>query len=128
MGQVEEKDGISLRMLVKNTAVGLAICIFFVVVLFLWLGNSEQNIGSDFVNNFGLLGLFSAVFFSDTVPTPGGAIPWITLCLQSQMTIEPIFFTCLAAYLLAGIIGFLFGRMIGLPKIIENFINNLLIT
>ena len=122
MCPADNKPKISMGMLVKNTAIGLVVCFLFVAVFYLWFGGSGQNLGSEFVNKFGLTGLFFCVLFSDTIPTPGGAIPWIILCVQSQMSILHISIVCLAAYLGAGLIGFAVGKTVGPPKFIENYI------
>jgi membrane protein YqaA with SNARE-associated domain len=118
----EQVPGNSTGIIIRSTIVGLVLCALFVLALKLWMGESGQQLGNDFVRSFGLAGLFTGVLVIDTIPTPGGAIPLMTLCLQAQVSIVSIYLTCLAANFTAGLIGYLLGRAMGLPKRLESFI------
>lgn len=118
----QQPQGNSTRVIIRSTVVGVFLCALFVLAFKLWMGDSGEDLGNDFVRKFGLAGLYTGVLIIDTIPTPGGAIPLMTLCLQAQVSIMSIYFTCLAANFSAGLLGYLLGRAMGLPKRLETSI------
>lgn len=81
------------------------------------------NAGADFVEHFGLLGIYLGLLFIDTIPTPGGALPILTLGLQGGISLFIIGCLSVLASYSAGIVGFVLGQYVAFPKIWKNTLN-----
>ena len=90
-----------------------AICAASIVFLTRYLGT---NIGEIAVEKFGFLGIYLGLLFIDTIPTPGGAIPILTLALQGGISPILLGATCLFASYCAGFVGYAAGKTFGFPK------------
>ena len=74
------------------------------------------NLGAEFVERFGLLGIYLGLLFIDTIPTPGGALPILTLGLQGGVPLFIIGCLSVLASYSAGIAGFLLGKNVPFPQ------------
>ena len=59
----------------------------------------ESNIGKDFIDQFGVFGLYFSLALIDTFPTPGGAVSVLFLGVQGGMSAPLLFFLALLAFL-----------------------------
>lgn len=103
----------------KNIAIGIIACV--AVVLLLSFGLNDENAGAQFVERFGLWGLFAGILFIDSIPTPGGAIPLMALCIQGGVPIWMILLVCLSGSSIAAIIGYFLGHTMGMPQKLEQW-------
>ena len=58
----------------------------FVMVMGFVFKEESEAFGKSFVEAYGLWGLWLGVLVTDGIPTPGGAIPLMTICLQGGRT------------------------------------------
>lgn len=105
----------SLLPSTKSIFVGVGLCLAFVVVMGFVFKEESEALGRSFVENYGLWGLWGGVLITDSFPTPGGAIPLMTICLQGGAHWIAIGATCLAASCGAGCLGYVLGRLMGIP-------------
>ena len=106
----------------KKMIVGVLICIAFVGVLGTVFAESSQELSTHFIETFGLWGLFVGALLIDSIPTPGGPLPLLTLCLQGGASFEIVFIVALLGSLGASCLGYTLGRTFGLPNSIENWL------
>ena len=106
---------LSLMPSTKSILVGIGLCLAFVMVMGFVFKDESEAFGKAFVEAYGLWGLWLGVLVTDGIPTPGGAIPLMTICLQGGAHWVAIGATCLAASCGAGVIGYCLGRMMGIP-------------
>lgn len=100
----------------KKLIVGFITALLFagaIVYLTRYLG---ADIGERAVEMFGLPGVFIGLLFIDTVPTPGGSIPILTLAMQGGLSPIVLALISLSASYCAGFIGFYLGRKWSFPK------------
>ena len=76
----------------------------------------SSNLGADFVDNVGYIGIYLSLFFIDSFPTPGGSIPILTLSIQGGVPILHLAALSVVASYTAGILGFVIGNFFGIPK------------
>lgn len=107
----------------KSILVGIVLCLAFVVILGFVFKDESEALGKSFVTAYGLWGLFVGVLITDSVPTPGGAIPLMTICLQGGAHWVAIGATCLSASCVAGFLGYALGRWMGIPIPLSNWMN-----
>ena len=100
----------------KRLTIGfLTAALFAGAIVFLtrYLG---ADIGERAVEIFGLPGVFLGLLFIDTIPTPGGSIPILTLAMQGGLSPIVLAFISLSASYCAGFIGFFLGQKWSFPK------------
>ena len=90
-----------------------ALCAGAIVYLTRLLGD---NIGERAVELFGLPGVFLGLLFIDSIPTPGGSIPILTLAMQGGLSPIILGLIALTACYCAGFMGFYLGRKWSFPK------------
>ena len=106
----------------KKMLIGVLVCIAFVGILGTVFAESSQELSTRFIETFGLWGLFFGALLIDSIPTPGGPIPLLTLCLQGGASFEIVFVVALFGSLGASCLGYTLGHTFGLPKSIENWL------
>ena len=84
-----------------------------IVYLTRYLGD---DVGERAVELFGLPGVFIGLLFIDSIPTPGGSIPILTLGMQGGLSPIVLGAISLTACYCAGFIGFYLGRRWSFPK------------
>lgn len=100
----------------KRLIIGFATAVIFagaIVYLTRFLGD---DIGERAVELFGLPGVFFGLFFIDTIPTPGGSIPILTIAMQGGLSPILLGFISLSSCYCAGLLGFYLGRKWSFPK------------
>lgn len=107
----------------KSILVGVGLCLAFVVIMGFVFKEESEAFGKSFVEAYGLWGLWTGVLVTDSIPTPGGAIPLMTICLQGGAHWIAIGATCLAASFGAGLIGYGLGRLMGIPSALALWMN-----
>lgn len=107
----------------KSLVGGVFACAAFVALLGLWMQSSDVDLGSYFVEKFGIFGLFFGIMLIDTVPTPGGGIPFMALSLQGGIPAWAVVCTCFAGTLCAGMLGYMLGRYMGIPNFLSKWLN-----
>jgi membrane protein YqaA with SNARE-associated domain len=102
---------------VKRLIIGVFSAIIFAAALVLLTRILGTNFGEKFVGEFGLLGVYLSLLFIDTIPTPGGAIPILTLSVQGNVPLFTLAGISIFASYTAGIIGYIIGRNFGFPQV-----------
>lgn len=111
-----EPDGLGLRALLGRLAVGLAAICGAVVVLAVTLQEPLQAVSEAFVAAFGLGGVFVAVILTDTFALTHE--PVLFAAHAGGLGFWPIFFTASVASVLAGILGWTLGGLLGrVPRV-----------
>ena len=59
-----------------------------------------------------------------SIPTPGGPIPLLTLCVQGGASLITVFIVALLGSLGASILGYALGKSIGFPQSLTTWMNN----
>lgn len=108
----------------KSVFAGVFVCLMFVILFGGVFKEQTESLGHLFVSEYGLWGLFLGVLVTDSLPTPGGAIPLMTLCLQGGAHWMAIGGTCLAASCGAGFLGYGLGLYMGIPITFSNWIED----
>ena len=100
----------------KRLIGGFVTAALFAGVLVYIMRYLGEDFGTRVVEIFGLPGVFFGLLFIDTIPTPGGSIPILTLAMQGGLS--PIILGCisLSACYCAGFIGFYLGQKWSFPK------------
>lgn len=100
----------------KRLLIGFATAVVFagaIVYLTRYLGD---DIGERAVDAFGLPGVFLGLLFIDSIPTPGGSIPILTLAMQGGLSPVVLGAIALSACYCAGFLGYYLGRIWSFPK------------
>ena len=71
-----------------------------------------------------LLGLFIAILLIDTFPTPMSYAPLMLLAIQGGMPIWVVFIASSLASMSGGLLGYSMGRLVGLPKRLEAWLED----
>ena len=74
-----------------------------------------QQLGEMAVSQFGLEGMGIAVLLIDGIPTPFSYAPVMLLGIEGGLSIQQVFMVSGTASFLAGLVGYGFGRMVGIP-------------
>lgn len=119
----QKQESNSLIPSTRSVLVGIGLCLAFVVILGFVFKEESEAFGKSFVEIYGLWGLFAGVLITDSVPTPGGAIPLMTICLQGGAHWVAIGATCLSASGGAGLLGYVLGRWMGIPPAMSRWMN-----
>lgn len=101
---------------IKRLFIGGITAAFFAGAIVVLTKTFGTNVGVVLVDTFGLLGIYLGLLFIDTIPTPGGAIPILTLALQGGLSPFILGLTCLFASYCAGFIGYATGKTFGFPQ------------
>ena len=101
---------------IKRLIVGIISTIIFAGALVILTRVLGTNFGEKFVEEFGIVGIYLGLLFIDTIPTPGGAIPILTLSVQGGVPLIALAALSVLASYTAGIIGYFIGRHFGFPK------------
>ena len=111
----------------KSMAVKLLVGFGFVFVLAsisgIWLKEPIEAIGTSAVDKFGVPGLYLFVLAIDSVPTPFSYAPIMLLAIEGGISTPKVFVVSSLASMSGGLIGYLIGRVIGLPPRIANWLN-----
>ena len=83
-----------------------------------------ERLGTAAVTQFGLLGLFIAILLIDTFPTPMSYAPLMLLAIQGGMPIWVVFIASSLASMSGGLLGYSMGRLVGLPKRLEAWLED----
>jgi len=75
------------------------------------------------VQELGVTGLFAAVLAVDAIPTPLSFVPLMLLAAQGGMSLSFVYGTCASASICAGLLGYLIGRIIGMPQWLDRTIS-----
>jgi len=106
---------------IKTTIIGLVWCFLFVILLGSWL--SSENFGEQFIQSFGVMGLYIGLLVIDSVPTPGGGIPLMALSIQGGMTAWMVLAISLAGASTVSMVSYLIGYCTGMPTRLSNWLD-----
>ncbi|MEE2751503.1 MAG: VTT domain-containing protein [Myxococcota bacterium] len=101
---------------------GLVGFLVVVVALTKTLREPLELAGAYMVQELGVVGLCSSVLFVDAIPTPLSFVPLMLLAAQGGMPLSLVYWTCAAASICAGMVGYFIGRVIGMPEWLDRFI------
>ena len=99
----------------RNMIVAALVCGTFVFIFTQFLGDMGAVLSDEFMNRFGLAGLYVGALLIDCIPTPGGPIPILTLSIQGGASILSVFLVSFMGSLTAALIGYGLGLKMGLP-------------
>lgn len=92
------------------------LAVIFVQLLSFISQQLESNLGKEFLDRFGVLGIYISLALIDSFPTPGGAVPILFLAVQGGTNAFFLFFLCLLSSYSVAIIGFFLGKTFGIPQ------------
>ena len=118
----QPKSSIGLRTWI-NVIVGFAVVFLVAAAVGLWLKEPITSLGTAAVERLGLAGLISFVLAIDSLPTPFSYAPMMLLAVQGGMSTTLVFFTCSAASITAGLLGYGIGRLVGMPEWAERWLS-----
>lgn len=110
------------RHLVIRLIVGFLVLFALATLCGLFLMEPIERLGTAAVTQFGLLGLFVAILLIDSFPTPMSYAPLMLLAIQGGMPIWVVFIASSLASMSGGLIGYSIGRLVGLPKRLEGWL------
>jgi len=100
---------------IKKLFLGTIFTVIFSSLIVIGSKYVSSNLGADFVENVGAFGIYLCLLFIDSIPTPGGSIPILTLSIQGGIPILYLAALSVLASYTAGILGFVIGRFFGIP-------------
>ncbi len=104
--------------------IGFAVLFAVAVAAIYLFGPAIQKAGTYAVAQFGLVGLVVAVLIIDACPTPLSYVPLMLLALEGGLSVWDVFAFASAASVVAGFIGYGIGRVIGVPRRFDQWIQD----
>ena len=99
--------------------IGFGVVFLVATICGVWFKEPIGQFAQLAVHNFGLTGLFGFVLAIDSVPTPFSYAPIMLLAIEGGIEVSIVFVVSSLASMSGGLIGYSLGRLIGLPKGIE---------
>ena len=114
-----EKTPLFPRHLIIRLLVGFAVIFLVATLCGLLFKEPLERLGTSAVNNFGLMGLYASVLLIDTFPTPMSYAPLLLLAIKGGVAVWIVMLTGSAASICGGILGYTLGRVVGMPRVVE---------
>ncbi|MEE2903173.1 MAG: VTT domain-containing protein [Myxococcota bacterium] len=105
-----DRKSMALKLLV-----GFAFVFILATISGIWLKEPIEAIGTSAVEKFGVPGLYLFVLAIDSFPTPFSYAPIMLLAIEGGISTLQVFIVSSLASMSGGLIGYVIGRVIGLP-------------